>query len=630
MQGAILEELLDSDDDSSIVISYTYMADKRDGQDVGRHNILIDTGSNCSVFNNIDLLTDVRKSKQRLRAMTNGGSQESEYQGMLPGFFEVWYNPNSMLNILSFGEVASRFRITMDTAQENAILVHMDADSGAVLRFKEAGAGLYLLQTNNNDLVTHYSYLQLIRTANSNSQYYSKRELFRAEQARSFYEHVNVTGYANFIKLLEKNYFRDCPITAEDARRAMELFGKEPQDTQGRGTRQRPIAIKERLPISIPESIKERHNNISISVDYLYIQGAAMLHTILGKSYQFRTLEPVYKPKPNKDDIITGLTNIINTYHARGINITQINGDNEFACVGTALLPSRMNVMAADEHVGDVERSIRHIKDGTRTQINGLPYTHYLKSMIVGCVMYVLKHVNHLPSRGGLSQDLSPATLITGDPTPSYQELTKLKFGDYVHTAYGKTTNDQTTRTVGAIALYPSGNTSGGWFFMSVLSGKVLHRYSWTKMTITQDVLQRLTDMAINEGQGLVGDYFKYSYTKTGHDIQFELIGDEDDFEYEESLPTSIPNTEEMNLLAEHAHEESRNDDDDNIHREQDNNERDDNEEAIHPKEREEVEERRDETNIRSEEDDKIETEPEEEEKEEDASTIHDESISDP
>lgn len=78
-----------------------------------------------------------------------------------------------------------------------------------------------------------------------------------------------------------------------------------------------------------------------------------------------------------------GVNNIINTYKGKGINVIQINGDNEFQCITDDVLPTRMNVVAADEHIGDVERSIRYIKDGMRTLINSLPYTHYNKAMII-------------------------------------------------------------------------------------------------------------------------------------------------------------------------------------------------------------------------------------------------------
>ena len=52
-----------------------------------------------------------------MRAYTNGGHQDSVYKGYLPGFFEVWYNPQSMLNILSMKDVRKKYRITMDMQQ---------------------------------------------------------------------------------------------------------------------------------------------------------------------------------------------------------------------------------------------------------------------------------------------------------------------------------------------------------------------------------------------------------------------------------------------------------------------------------------------------------------------------------
>ena len=104
-----------------------------------------------------------------------------------------------------------------------------------------------------------------------------------------------------------------------------------------------------------------------------------------------------------------------------------------------------------------MERSIRYVKDGTRAIINSLPYTHYTKAMIIGCMMYNLKSINQLPVANGLSTRVSPRTLGTGEPPPSYNDLCKLKFGDYVQTALGTMRNDATARTIGAMALYPSG-----------------------------------------------------------------------------------------------------------------------------------------------------------------------------
>ena len=191
-----------------------------------------------------------------------------------------------------------------------------------------------------------------------------------------------------------------------------------------------------------------------------------MLHSISGSSYMFRTLEPTFKSKANMADILKGIHNITNTHHSRGITVEQINADNEFACIASDILPTRLNTVAAEEHVGEIERSVRYLQEGTRSHINRLPYSHYPRAMIAGCAMHTLKSINQLPSYNGLSRNLSPSTLVTGAAPPDFNAVTQLNFGDYVHTAYGKTRNDNTTRSVGAIALYPSGNSSGSWYFM--------------------------------------------------------------------------------------------------------------------------------------------------------------------
>ena len=85
-------------------------------------DILIDTRSTCSVFKNADMVINVKKIKAIMRAMSNGGHQDSRYVGHLPGFFDVWVNEKSLMNILAMCEVQKRFRVTIDMAIEPTIM----------------------------------------------------------------------------------------------------------------------------------------------------------------------------------------------------------------------------------------------------------------------------------------------------------------------------------------------------------------------------------------------------------------------------------------------------------------------------------------------------------------------------
>ena len=130
--------------------------------------------------------------------------------------------------------------------------------------------------------------------------------------------------------------------------------------------------------------------------------------------------------------------------------------------------------------------------------------------MVVGCAVYTTKMLNNLPCENGLSDTLSPATLITGKPPPSYKKITKLKFGDYVEIPYEETRNDNTTRTMEGIALYPSDNSSGGWYFMSLITGYPVHKYTWTIRPASDLVLLKVKEIAQKQNQNLIGRNFKY------------------------------------------------------------------------------------------------------------------------
>ena len=87
------------------------------------------------------MLINIRKARRKLVANTNGGPHVYNMEGELPGFFKVWFNPRSMINILSFADVRKRFRITIDTEEESTFLVH--TGKGRPLRFNKVASGLY-------------------------------------------------------------------------------------------------------------------------------------------------------------------------------------------------------------------------------------------------------------------------------------------------------------------------------------------------------------------------------------------------------------------------------------------------------------------------------------------------------
>ena len=130
--------------------------------------ILLDSQSTVSVFKNRELLSNIRKSPTALRVHTNGGTQTSTDIGTVANFGDVWFNTNSLANILSMAEVRKIYRITMDTSIEAAMHVHRT--DGSITRFKEYKSGLYYFDTaaaappeaNDTSTAANYIFVQTV------------------------------------------------------------------------------------------------------------------------------------------------------------------------------------------------------------------------------------------------------------------------------------------------------------------------------------------------------------------------------------------------------------------------------------------------------------------------------------
>ena len=246
---------------------------------------------------------------------------------MLPGFFKVWYNPDSMINILAFTDVTRKFRITMDTTDEYSINVHFHQGSDhKVLKFKEMECGLFILdRVRQVDCKEKITFLNL---DNDNKLYYTKREIASADAARNL--SCNIPGYNKFQTLVDKGYFRNSPVTGQDVHRAIAIYGMETSALQGQGTRRRPQPMATMPHIPLPKTIRDLHSTITVSVNYVFLQGIPMLHSISGTTFMFRTLEPVFENKQNKADILKGARNVINTYQSRVITVEEVNAYIEF------------------------------------------------------------------------------------------------------------------------------------------------------------------------------------------------------------------------------------------------------------------------------------------------------------
>jgi hypothetical protein len=106
-------------------------------------------------------------------------------------------------------------------------------------------------------------------------------------------------------------------------------------------------------------------------------------------------------------------------------------------------------------------------------------------------VLNVVKLLIFFPTKGGVSETLSPKTIMLGE-TLDYKNHLSLQIGKYcqVHEE-DNPRNSQLARTEGAISLGPSGILQGGFKFMDLNTVNNIVRRRWDVIPMPDVVIAR-------------------------------------------------------------------------------------------------------------------------------------------
>ena len=188
-----------------------------------------------------------------------------------------------------------------------------------------------------------------------------------------------------------------------------------------------------------------------------------------------------------------------NYYLQRGFQIVFIKGDGEFKPLVDKMSElygaPKLNLSSANEHVPEIERKIRVIKERVRAVVYSLPLNALPAVVLVNAVLFVTKQLNLFPVKGGISNQFSPKQIMTGEVV--HYKFCSVAFGQYCQISEeGHPRNGLGARTQGAIALGPSGNVQGGHKFYTLNTASVVVRRDWKALPMPQSVIDRLNAKA--------------------------------------------------------------------------------------------------------------------------------------
>ena len=102
--------------------------------------------------------------------------------------------------------------------------------------------------------------------------------------------------------------------------------------------------------------------------------------------------------------------------------------------------------------------------------------------------------LNAFPHQKGIGRGKSPRAIITGVGV-DYHRHCKYQFGEYVQT-HKEHDNTMAPRTIGALALRPTGNAQGSYQFFSLSTRRILTQNRATTLPMPDDVIEQVHRIA--------------------------------------------------------------------------------------------------------------------------------------
>ena len=463
-----------------------------------REVILLDSQSTMDLICNKAMVTKVFKSGSSMRLRSNGGSMLVTHKAKMPGYNKnVWFSKKAIANIVALSNLIKQYRVTYDS-NDLMFVVHRETDNKPNMEFRMHESGLHYYDPRE------HQHIAFVTTVSGNMEGFTKREIKDAEIARTLYTTLIYPSWNDYKWAVRGNQIKNCPITVQDVDVAFKIWGKNIQALKGKTTRTKPEVVARDL-VKVPTKLLNLHKEVFLTADIFFVNKIPFFLT-LSRKICFTAVNHLANRKV--PEIFKAFKEIYQFYLQRGFRITAIHVDGEFEPLKPLIesLPGGpvVNLAASSEHVPEIERRTRVVKERCRAVRHGLPFQRIPKLLTIYIVFNVVKMLNFFPTKGGVSETLSPKTIMSGE-TLDYKKHLRMPIGQYcqVHEEENPR-NSQAARTRGAISLGPSGNLQGGYKFMALNTGKKITRRTWDVIPMPDMVIARVNVLGNDQPEQLV------------------------------------------------------------------------------------------------------------------------------
>ena len=118
---------------------------------------------------------------------------------------------------------------------------------------------------------------------------YNRHDVRKATDATLLNRKVNHLAKDKFIRIVKNNWIRNNPDTVGDVRRSYYIFGPPLPPIKGRTGYKESPRIQDSDIIEILKSMYENLKNVTLCVDFHYVNGIAVFHSI-SRRVDYRTV----------------------------------------------------------------------------------------------------------------------------------------------------------------------------------------------------------------------------------------------------------------------------------------------------------------------------------------------------
>ena len=251
--------------------------------------IVLDSGSSVDLFCNEEWLNNVNSNGSPLTMQTNGGGLQVAQQGHLPQCGVVPCDAKAMTNILSLGMMSNKCRITMDTAKENAILVHTP---NKIVKFSRNDANLCVhvpTKPHKPGTLQASPQASLVQSVEECKLFHTPREVQKAKRACDLPVALGTPSIADLKKAISVNAIANLPVKVEDLDLAAKIFGPDVGTLKGKTTRIPPLpTVTDQIEMP-PESCEDR-SSWEPCMDLMFVNGMPFMTSITRKLH-YRTAQ---------------------------------------------------------------------------------------------------------------------------------------------------------------------------------------------------------------------------------------------------------------------------------------------------------------------------------------------------